>query len=237
MLKTRQRRPKTGVMPPFKPLDSIANWTRIALFGCAAFYALSAAALPGNLAQLNRAEEYERAMGQQVILEATPSSDFAGVGLAAFILTSIVFLVFFHRAYSNLTTLGPNEKRWSAGWSVGSWFIPILCIFRPKQMANDIWRGSDGSPVPAVFNWWWAFWLLGGLAVFGYDKELMTISQARTVAFVQAAGEVLLVAAALAAAAVVKLIARRQRLRAELIGDRQRATFLAAPERIAPQAG
>ena len=41
-------------------------------------------------------------------------------------------------------------------------------------MANDIWRGSDGSPVPAVFHWWWAFFILGGLAEYGYGKEIMT---------------------------------------------------------------
>jgi hypothetical protein len=91
--------------------------------------------------------------------------------------------------------------------------------------------------VPSVFHWWWAFWLLGGLAYFGYDKDSMTIAEARTVVMVQAGGELLLVAATLAGAAVVRLIARRQRLRAALIGERQQATFLAAPERVAPQAG
>ena len=222
---------------PFKPVADLARWTRIALFACAGFYALSAAALPGNLAQLDRLEAEQQLIGQQMLIEATPSSDFASVGLAAFILTSIVFLFFFHRAYSNLTLLGPGEQRWSAGWSVGSWFIPILNLFRPKQIANDIWRGSDGSTVPAVFHWWWAFFLLGGLAEYGYGKQIMTISEARTVAYVQAAGEVLTAAAALAGAAVVSLIARRQKLRADLIGEREKAGFLAAPERIAPQAG
>jgi hypothetical protein len=223
-------------MPPFIPLDALARWTRIALYGCAGFYALSAAALPGNLAQLRPAEEYERSSGQTVYLQSTPSSDFLAVGLAAFVLTAIVFLVFFHRAYSNLATLAPAERRYTPGWAVGSWFIPILSLFRPKQIANDIWRGSDGSRVPPVFHWWWAFWLVGGIAYFGYDKEQVTVSEAKTVAFVQAAGETLLVAAALCAAAMVRLIARRQRLRAELIGQREQERFLAAPEQIAPQA-
>ena len=224
-------------MPPFQPLADLARWTRIALFACAAFYGLSAAALPGNLAQLNQVAAYERAAGQPVLVEATPSSDFAVIGLAAFILTAVVFLVFFHRAYSNLTLLGPSEKRYGTGWSVGSWFIPLLSLIRPKQIANDIWRGSDGSSVPAVFHWWWALFLAGGLASYGYEKEVMTVSDAKTVVIVQAAGESLYVAAALAAAAVVRLIARRQHLRADLIGDRHQATFLAAPERIAPQPG
>ena len=221
----------------FKPIADLARWTRIALFACAAFYALSAAALPGNLAQINRAAAYERQMGQQVLLDATPSSDFAGVGLAAFILTSIVFLVFFHRAYSNLAVLGPGEQRWSTGWSVGYWFIPILNLFRPKQIANDIWRGSDGSAIPAIFNWWWAFWILGGAAQFGSEERGITIAQARFNAYIDAVGESFIVVGALCAAAVVKMIGSRQHLRAQLISHRQRESFLAAPERISPQAG
>ncbi len=220
---------------PFKPVADIARWTRIALFACVGFYALSAAMLPGNLAQLDRLEAEERAIGQQILIDAIPSSDFAAVALAAFILTSIVFLAFFHRAYSNLGVLGPGEQRWSAGWSVGSWFIPILNLFRPKQIANDIWRGSDGSSVPALFHWWWALWLLGGAASYGMEQHGVTISEARFLAIVEAVGESLIVVGALLAAAVVKLIARRQHLRAALIGDRERASFLAAPERIAAQ--
>jgi hypothetical protein len=219
----------------FKPVTDLARWTRIALFACAAFYAISAAALPGNLAQLNQLEA--QAMGQQVLVDGTPSSDFASVGLSAFILTTIVFLFFFHRAYSNLAALGPTEQRWSTGWSVGSWFIPILNLFRPKQIANDIWRGSDGSSVPAIFNWWWAFWILGGAAHFGSEEQGMTIAQAKFLAIVEAIGESLIVVGALCAASVVKLIASRQQLRAQLIGDRQRESFLSSPERIAPQAG
>jgi hypothetical protein len=219
----------------FNPIADLARWTRIALFSCAAFYALSAAALPGNLNQLNQLEA--QAMGQQILVDGTPNSDFAAVGLAAFILTTVVFLFFFHRAYSNLAVLGPDEQRWSPGWSVGSWFIPILNLFRPKQMANDIWRGSDGSNVPAIFNWWWAFWILGGAAHFGSEEQGMTIAQAKFIVVVEAIGESLIVVGALCAASVVKLIASRQQLRAQLISERQRETFLSSPERIAPQAG
>jgi hypothetical protein len=223
---------KTEVMPPFTPLGTLARWTCIALYACAGFYALSAAALPGNLAQLDPVAEYEQATGETVHLQSTPSSDFAAIGLAAFVLTAILFLVFFHRAYSNLSTLAPAERRYSTGWAVGSWFIPILSLFRPKQIANDIWRGSDGSRVPPVFHWWWAFFLVGGIAFFGYDKEQVTVSEAKTVVFVQAAGEVILMGAALCAAAMVRLIARRQGLRADLMGERDRVRFLTAPERI-----
>lgn len=222
-------------MPPFTSLHTLARWTRIALYGCAAFYAVSIAALPGNLAQLEPLAEYERTTGQKVYVHGTPSSDFADIGAAFFLLTALAFLLFFHRAYSNLATLGPHERRYSPFWAVGSWFIPILNLFRPKQAANDIWRGSDGSRVPAVFHWWWACWLLGGFTYVVCNREHMTVGQAKTLVLVEAAGEAVALAAALCAASVVRLIARRQQLRADLIGEREQVRFLAAPEMVAPQ--
>ena len=33
--------------------------------------------------------------------------------------------------------------RYGNGWAIGAWFVPILSLVRPKQMANEIWRGSE----------------------------------------------------------------------------------------------
>jgi hypothetical protein len=33
--------------------------------------------------------------------------------------------------------------RWSAGWAIGAWFVPVLSLVRPKAILNDIWRASD----------------------------------------------------------------------------------------------
>ena len=97
------------------------------------------------------------------------------VGFAQFALyvsVIVLFIVWFHRAYSNLPALGVADPRWGKGWAIGGWFVPILNLWRPKQIANDIWRASDpnappeqGSAwrqrdVPAVFQWWWAAFLV-----------------------------------------------------------------------------
>jgi hypothetical protein len=215
----------------FKPVADLARWTRIALFACAAFYAISAAALPGNLAQLNQLEA--QAMGQQVLVDGTPSSDFASVGLSAFILTTVVFLFFFHRAYSNLAVLGPGEQRWSTGWSVGSWFIPILNLFRPKQIANDIWRGSDpdlprevsavgwqDGRIPALlFGLWWALWLItnwAGIAASGGSTETIPDLKDQSIRYLISDTTDLI--AALLCAAVVAAVTRRQDERARRHG-------------------
>ena len=97
------------------------------------------------------------------------------VGFAQFALyvaIAVLFIVWFHRAYANLHALGAEYLRWGKGWAIGAWFVPILNLWRPKQIANDIWRASDPNApphqasswrdkdVPAVFQWWWAAFLV-----------------------------------------------------------------------------
>jgi hypothetical protein len=90
----------------------------------------------------------------------------------AFVVAAVMFIRWFRRAYANLPALGTTNLRFQTWWTIGSWFIPIVNLFRPKQIANDIWRGSDpeerldqepswqGADVPALFQWWWGFYLV-----------------------------------------------------------------------------
>jgi hypothetical protein len=92
--------------------------------------------------------------------------------LIAFVVAVVMFILWFRRAYSNLPALGAANLRFPTWWTIGAWFIPIVNLFRPKQIANDIWRGSEperrpdetphreGAAVPALFQWWWGFYLV-----------------------------------------------------------------------------
>jgi hypothetical protein len=62
---------------------------------------------------------------------------------AVYVIGAAVFLFWFHRAYANLERLAPGGMRHSKKWAVISWFVPIVNLFHPKQIANDAWRGSD----------------------------------------------------------------------------------------------
>ena len=92
---------------------------------------------------------------------------FAVVSIIALVSTAIVFIIWFHRAYRKVRTLG-GEMRYSNGWAIGSWFIPVANFWIPKKLANDIWRGSgppeDRSPSahPALLTAWWLAWILAG---------------------------------------------------------------------------
>jgi hypothetical protein len=111
-------------------------------------------------------------------------STWVGIGLLAGLLSAGVFIAWFYRAYKNLGRLGVENQRYGKGWAIGSWFIPFFNWVRPKQMANDIWRGSERGvdtwwywrqvEVSSLLHWWWALFLAQG--IISYVGQQMTQS-------------------------------------------------------------
>jgi hypothetical protein len=147
----------------------------------------------------------------------------------------ILFLRWFHRAYRNLLSLG-TKRRWRAGWAIGYWFIPILSLFRPKQIANEIWRGSNpalgsgrSSSIPAVLSLWWGAWIIAVL--FSYiarssENTARTLDDLAFACTMWVWTDLLALTAAILAMRVIKRITERQETRARAIG---RAAFGAGP--------
>jgi serine/threonine protein kinase len=86
---------------------------------------------------------------------------------AWFLVTAVLWLAWFRRAYRNLPALGARRLRFRLWWAVGAWLLPVFSLFRPKQVLNDVWRASDpdlapdqaatwrGRPVAELLGWWW----------------------------------------------------------------------------------
>lgn len=94
------------------------------------------------------------------------------VQVGLFITCAIVFLMWFHRAHKNLKAGGLNDLKYTPGWAVGGFFVPILNLVRPYQVMKEVWTGSEhlsgddwanpwkaDSPAPLV-GWWWALLLI-----------------------------------------------------------------------------
>jgi hypothetical protein len=105
--------------------------------------------------------------------EATANDDRQGtIGLVQLVLiiaAAVVFIRWMHAAYRNIYLVAPGERRYSPGWAIGSWFVPIMNLFRPKQMVNDIWRagGRDAADAQpgALLLGWWLLWVLSSFIV------------------------------------------------------------------------
>ena len=90
-----------------------------------------------------------------------------------FIVVSFLgLIVWTRRMYRNLRAIGSPVQRYAPGWAVGGWFVPILSLWRPKAILNDVWRGTDPaapttpgertvvpSRVDPVLDVWWVAWI------------------------------------------------------------------------------
>jgi hypothetical protein len=222
--------PAIGVEPAGARLPRFTALSRIVVFALL----LTAAA---NLAAILLDISYHHAI---VRLE---NGDFLSIGsalaaedrehaigwtqLALFLITGVMFIAWFHRAYKNVTLLGIGRQRFRTGWAIGAWFVPFLNLVRPKAIMNDIWRGSDPSlnddsiaeliDVPWFVTAWWAMFILGS---FASRISFQTIRQATSLPALATATNIAMVSdavdlvTALLAAFVVYRVFARQRARA-----------------------
>jgi len=137
------------------------------------------------------------------------------IAVIVYLIGAVIFLFWFRRAYANLDSLAV-PRRHGVGWAVGSWFVPILNLFRPKQIANEIWTGSDpqhGS-VPLWVHLWWVFWLAGTFGENAYGRmTATTIEQERVETVVLVATEITEILAGVLAILFVSRVTRRQEQR------------------------
>lgn len=156
----------------------------------------------------------------------------AQVQLGEYWLTALAFLVWFHRAYSNLDALGAKGLSFSPGWAVGSWFVPILNLVRPCQVAQEIWRHSHPQhrhlPFYATSNsnlvgWWWALWIVGRIFNLASGRILdgaTTYDEFVPASWACLANSLIGLVSAILAIAVVHKINRNQEERHRLIREK-----------------
>lgn len=164
-----------------------------------------------------------------------------------FLVAAGAFIAWFFRAYANLRRLGVANLRYRTGWAIGAWFIPIFNWVRPKQIADDVWRGSKRGvgvlaqwrqvKVPGLLHWWWGLFVIQGIllqvgqrmAVEGYNKQLRFgtfdsgVAQIERAALVNVVGGICSFAAAVLAIMVVRRVSRRlDRIREDVLAGTPR---------------
>jgi hypothetical protein len=122
----------------------------------------------------------------------------AGIGGLAFVATVIVWCIWQHHTQANAVVLSGGGLRFTPGWAVGWWFIPIANLWKPFQSVRELWKASHGGGWQTIatwslLGWWWATWLLGSLNVqlgsnarfgilFGSSVDVQNVSVAEAIA-------------------------------------------------------
>lgn len=220
-----------------RPYRSAAGLTKALLVLLAVGLFVDVIAAISDLSELRLLTRVQE--GQFITAQEAESNDLRQgiIGLtqtAVLLIAAIVFIVWFHRLYKNISSLAMAPLRYGTGWAIGGWFVPIWTLFRPKQIMNDIWRASDdedgyrpgsfeGRPVHPLIDIWWAMFLvsswIGRIALRSlFQEDTIEDFIASSRAFLAADSfDVLL--SAITIAVVVKVASRQRTHAAQVLGD------------------
>ena len=224
-------RAATGV---FREAHGLAVWV-VGLLVAAAVATLLT--IPFRVSQLVSLRRYVRGVGS--LADVNRATDRArGIGVVAGLISLsliVLWLVWQHRAQSNLRALGAVGMRYSPGWTVGWWFIPVACWVMPYRTVCELWRASGPGggatgwttqPVSAILPIWWGAWVARwGLAIISSlttndaGQPLFTYTPQQLLHRVSWGiwADVAYAVAAIMAVLVVREIDRRQRERRSMM--------------------
>ena len=154
---------------------------RLAIAGLVAMVVAHVAIVAFNLAQLSHHRAFDDSDGwydRQHVMDLAAG----GIGLVtlgAFVFTVVTYLMWVHRVHRNLPALVAGPLRFTPGWAVGYYFIPIINLFRPYQAMTEAYNASragvDGSAAAtstgwdarptgtSLIGWWWATWIVSNV--------------------------------------------------------------------------
>jgi len=165
---------------------------RIALYAVAS---LSLATLIATWNEIGAFDEFIRSRSASSFVAVGEAGQFSDgfvtlvvwVGLASAVLT----IVWWHHSYRAILGARPRGLRWSTGWAVGGWLIPLANLVIAKLVLDEIDRVSAaaaaGDPswrdrqTTRITSFWWAFWV-GGLVV-GITGTALVSAQLDTPSF------------------------------------------------------
>ncbi|MDR1792240.1 MAG: DUF4328 domain-containing protein [Bacteroidales bacterium] len=111
------------------------------------------------------------------------------VYLIVYYISFITFIKWFRRAYYNLHQKIDNLS-YSEGWAAGSWFVPIIHLYRPYKIMKELYvktkeflqsknEEEKVSYTTSYLGWWWALWIIDGVlskAVYRLSKKADSVT-------------------------------------------------------------
>jgi Domain of unknown function (DUF4328)/Protein of unknown function (DUF2510) len=135
----------------------------------------------------------------------------------------VLVIIWQWRSQTNASALGRTGARFSPGWGIAGWLIPVANYVIPYLVFQDLWRSSDAASAPGT-EWrsrpgsplvssWWIAYVIGTITPLVAMMLVLatSVSAADTDSFVNAAHAVL-AAASVLGIFVVRGINERQEL-------------------------
>lgn len=112
--------------------------------------------------------------GETITMDVANANDMrqavvSSINVLLLLLSSIFFLVWLYRAYDNLYKLGVYGLSCTPGWAIGYWFIPIVSLYKPYVVVNEVWEETQDHILPknekgniersSIVGLWWFLYI------------------------------------------------------------------------------
>lgn len=210
--------------------ESVSNtlvvWLQVLLYIAAGAVGISALFMPSAVSS---AEDYmnssmgssfeSKALNDWVSAEDSYTTFFGLYSLVA-IPVFILLIIFSFKAYKSTQSLWMGPRKWSRGWTVGGWFIPLAnFIIVPKVLietdriasaprnSGQVSDGWQGLKANSMLIWWWALYGVGTVMNYGVtyaNREESTFDDYKTGMYIGMLGGFLVAASCVLAALTVR---------------------------------
>jgi hypothetical protein len=120
----------------------------------------------------------------------------------------VLLIVYLYRAVKNTETWETARARWTPGWAIGGWFIPVANFVIPFLVVREVWRRSTQRGAGVLWGWWLAF--VAGRLLILVDPGDATLHDVRVRDWSNIVGELLVVASAVCLILLVRRLATAQ---------------------------
>lgn len=155
------------------------------------------------------------------------------VYLVVFVISGFLILRWIHRSNYNARQLGAENMKFTPGWSIGYYFIPILTLWKPYQAMKEIWKTSinpsdwESQNESGILPVWWTLWLISnflGQAVFRLSMHAEELQELMNLNIVTQISNVLDIPLALVLLAIVNRIYNMQKSHLESANNQMQPT-------------
>ncbi|MET3020331.1 DUF4328 domain-containing protein [Flavobacterium hydatis] len=109
----------------------------------------------------------------EAIANDTTEQTIAYIYLIVYIISAVTFIQWFRRAYYNLH-LKVEYLSHSEGWAAGSWFVPIISLYRPVQIMRELYEETKSFLIEkgikvsdnfttSLLTPWWTLWIVNNI--------------------------------------------------------------------------
>lgn len=160
-------------------------------------------------------------LSDQTIQTAAIRQGVIGLVQTLVLITAMILVArWIYRANQNCRRLGAADMRFTPGWAVGWYFIPVLSMWKPYQAMKEIWRASVApadwrrQSRPMLMPVWWGMWLLSlalGSAIMQLARHANSVDDYLRLGQVTLAADFLEIPLAFALIVLVRRIHAMQR--------------------------